>query len=55
MTDIYYSPHRIQVTAQGNNQTLDVRYYFMPLYGPQEWFTFEPVTQLQPSDGEQRK
>ena len=41
--EITYSPHRIVCTAV-NNSPLTIRYQFMPLYGPQEWFDFEART-----------
>ena len=44
--EIFYSPHRIQVTAVGNTSPFTMRYQFMPLYGPQRWYDFEPQTQL---------
>lgn len=47
MIEIDYSPHRIKVTASGNSCSLTMRWQFMPLYGPQEWFDFEPVTRTQ--------
>lgn len=43
-TDIIYSPHRLQVTAQGTTSTLTVQHQVMPLYGPEEWFDCEPTT-----------
>lgn len=44
LIEIDYSPHRIKVTASGNTCPLTMRWQFMPLYGPQEWFDFEPQT-----------
>ena len=41
--EITYSPHRIQCSAVSTSP-VTIRYQFMPLYGPQEWFDYDPYT-----------
>ena len=49
--EIHYGPHRINCTAESTSP-ITVRYQFMPLYGPQEWFDYEPKTLVSSPSGD---
>ena len=53
---ITYGPHRINCTAE-NTSPITVRYQFMPLYGPERWYDYEPQTFVSrtPAAGERSK
>ena len=43
---IIYSPHRLLITSESGTSPMTIRFQFMPMYGPQEWYDFVPNTQV---------